>query len=69
MFYLSLEGEGTYIIDHKYASEHYALPENTVPKGICKPHYDYQIFAPFRNGNSPPTNTIIKMGGTSLKVF
>ena len=51
MFYLSLEGEGTYIIDHKYASEHYSLSETQCQKA-CKPCYDYQNFAPFQNGNS-----------------
>ena len=23
-------------------------------RGISKPHYDYQNFAPFQNGNNPP---------------
>ena len=33
-------------------------------RSTCKPHYNYQNFAPFRNENIPITNPIIKMGVT-----
>ena len=41
------------------------IKEAVLSRGIYRPHYNYQNFAPFQNRNSPITNPIIKMRVTN----
>ena len=41
----------------------------TLPIDICKPHYDQHNFSPFRNGNFPIMNPIIRIGIRILNLF